>query len=147
MLLSAPSALAVPSAQPSDDPCKDALDAEQRGGVVCRSPGALDPSAVVDADAIPPPPPPLRDPALFSSEIGFFAVVTAAAGVSAVAAAVFTENPRNDATSETLRQGSFYAGLGGLGLATGLGAAAVATAVFDVSTGALRLPLFDGEPQ
>ena len=132
-------------ASSSVDPCAGALDAEQRGEVFCRSPGAVDPAVVVSADAVPPEPPPLRDPAMFTSEIGFFAVVSAAAGAGAVAYAVMTDNPSNTPTDEALRQGSFYAGLGGLGLATGLGAAALSTFVFDVSKGTLRLPLFDDE--
>ncbi len=146
LVASLPVQAVAPSAA-SDDPCADALDAEQRGDVLCRSPGALDPAAVVEADAPTPAPAPLRDPTIFPAEIGFFAVVSAVAGAGAVAASILTENTQNSPTDELVRQGSFYAGVSSLGLAAGLGAAALSTYVFDVSTGKLTLSIFDNEPR
>ena len=49
------------------------------------------------------------------------------------------------ASSEALRQGTLYGGVGLLSLSGAIAAAAVATWVFDVANGTLRLPLFDGE--
>lgn len=138
------------------DPCRGELDAvtatDDSAGRTCRSPGALDPEAVaaaihVEADAVPAAPKPSRDPLLFPAELGFIAVSTGVIGAAAVTGSFLSASQETDATGAALRQGAFWGGVSALSLAGGLAAAGLSTWVFDVSTGTLRLPLFDGEPR
>lgn len=139
------------------DPCRGELDAVTvtdggDAGRSCRSPGALardDVAAAlhVEADAVPAPPPPARDPLIFPAELGFVAVSTGVVGAAAVTGSLLSASQETDATGAALRQGAFWGGVSALSLAGGLAAAGVATWVFDVSTGTLRLPIFEGEPR
>lgn len=139
----------VLAASPVSDPpaCRGALDAVVDDERRCRSPGALAPGAVVVADAEPEPEAPMRAPTLFPGELGFIAATTAVVGTGAIAASVFTATQQADPAVATLREGAFWGGVSLVSLAGGIGAAALSTWVFDVSTGGLRLPIFDGEPQ
>ena len=131
--------------EPATDPCAGALDAVNDGERRCRSPGAASAAPLVDADTITVTPSPLRDPLMFPGELGFLAVAVAVAGGGAVAGAVLVDGTTTNASSEALRQGTLYGGVGLLSLSGAIAAAAVATWVFDVANGTLRLPLFDGE--
>ncbi len=135
----ATSALADPPA------CRDALDAVVDDARQCRSPGALSPEAVVAADEPAPAEAPLREPALFASELGFFAVVSTAMGASAMVASRFVSPNATAPGTITLQDGAWWGGASLVSLGAGLGAAAVSMWVFDVSTGTLRWPLFVGE--
>jgi len=143
----APGAATAAATATAVDPCAGALDAVNDGVRQCRSPGAAELAPLVVADDKAAVEAPLRDPVLFPGELGFLAVLTAVAGGGAVAGAVFTEGTTTDATGEIVRQGTLWGGVGMLSLSGAIAAAAVGTWVFDVSTGSLRLPLFDGEPQ
>jgi hypothetical protein len=139
----------VLAVSPVSDPpaCRGALDAVVDDERRCRSPGALDPEAVVAADAEPEPEAPLRAPTLFPSELGFIATTTAVVGTGAIAASLLSATQQADPAVATLRQGAFWGGVSLVSLAGGIGAAALSTWVFDVSTGRLLLPIFDGEPR
>lgn len=139
--------LVLASAPADPAACRGALDAVVDDARRCRSPGALSPDAVVAADEKPAPEAPARAPTLFPGELGFIAATTAVVGTGAIAAAVFTATQQADPATVTLRQGAFWGGVSLVSLAGGIGAAALSTWVFDVSTGTLRLPIFEGEPQ
>lgn len=96
---------------------------------------------------MPPKEAPQRDPLLFPAELGFMAMTSAVVGGGAIAGALFTAGQETDATGAALRQGTFWGGVSLLSLAGGLAAAGLSTWVFDVSTGTLRLPIFEGEPK
>lgn len=139
--------LLLASAPADPAACRGALDAVVDDTRRCRSPGALPPGTVVAADEKPAPEAPARAPTLFPGELGFIAATTAVVGTGAIAASVFVATQEADPAAVTLRQGAFWGGVSLVSLAGGIGAAALSTWVFDVSTGTLRLPIFEGEPQ
>lgn len=149
MLLLSSGLSLVLAASPLPDPpaCRGALDAVVDDARRCRSPGGLSPEAVAVADEMPAPEAPARAPTLFPGELGFIAATTAVVGTGAIAASVFTATQEAAPDVVLLRQGAFWGGVSLVSLAGGIGAAALSTWVFDVSTGTLRLPLFEGEPQ
>ncbi len=149
LIFAASSAAPVPPPHEATDPpaCRGALDAVVDDTRRCRSPGALSPGDVVAADDTPAPEAPTRAPTLFPGELGFIATTAAVVGTGSIAASIFTATQEADQTVATLRQGAFWGGVSLVSLAGGIGAAALSTWVFDVSTGTLRLPIFEGEPQ
>ena len=147
LILAASSAAPGPPPDAPDPPaCRGSLDAVVDETRRCRSPGALSPT-VVAADGRPAPEAPTRAPTLFPGELGFIATTAAVIGTGGIAASIFSATQEVDPTVATLRQGAFWGGVSLVSLAGGIGAAALSTWVFDVSTGTLRLPIFEGEPQ
>ena len=139
-----------PSEAVVDDACVGALDAVVTDGTVaCRSPGALDADDVIattgKSDEIVPPAPLSRDPAIFPGELGFVSVVIGAVGVGGIAGAyTLSATPweGRDPVPPTL----LWGGISAVGLAGLVAGAALSTFVFDPTSGALRLPIFEGEP-
>jgi hypothetical protein len=141
----APSSPRLRPTSPTDPPsCRDALDAVVDDTRACRSPGALSPELVA-ADEPAPAEVPLRAPELFASELGFFAVVSTAVGAGAIVASGFVNSNVTGPAEIRVQDGAWWGGVSLVSLGAGLGAAAVSMWVFDVSTGALRWPIFAGE--
>jgi hypothetical protein len=82
---------------------------------------------------------------LFPGELGFVAVVVGLAGGGVLAATATNDVTRLTSDQRAWRDGALVSGATLVGLAGLIGAGAVATVVFDPSTGALRLDLFAGE--
>ena len=125
---------------PAKDPCAGALDAVVDAERRCRSPGTLTSGIAADAVVVEAP---LRDPQSFPGEIAFLAVVSAVVGGGVIASTVLvTPDPTADAR---VQDGTFWTGVGLVSLGGLLAAAAVGTWVFNPATGALQLPIFEGE--
>lgn len=128
-------------APPTPEPvaCQGALDVVSEADLRCVSPAKLvapvgaDP-AVVDV--------PARDPAIFPGEMAFGAAVVGAAG--GITLAVTALSPP---TSTELQTGLQVGGISALALSGLLAGAAVSFWAFNPTTGALQLPLFEGEPR
>lgn len=136
---------AARAAPPADDPCRGALDAVAAGDTRCRSPLAVPSDVAADAVLAPQPVVVERDPAVIPAEVGFIGVVVAAAGVGAITVALL--NPPAAGEDRVQQQAVLYGGVAGAALGGLLLAAAAGTAIFNPATGALQLPIFDGEPR
>jgi len=130
------------------DPCRDVLDARvaSAGTAACRSPDERNVNAVIPADEKPAPEKPQRDPALFPSELGFVAGLIGLAGGAVVAAAYIQDGQARTLEAVQLQHARMIGGVSLLALSGGVFGGAVATWVFDPSTGELKLPIFAGEP-
>lgn len=117
--------------------CRGALDAVQGTDVRCVSPARLATAVAADAVIVEAP---LRDPRIFPAELAFGAVVAAAAGGTTLAVTSFSPP-----TSSELTTGLQVGGVAALGLSGLLAGAALSFVVFNPTTGALQLPLFEGE--
>jgi hypothetical protein len=141
-LSSSTSSAADPSPSPS---CAGRLDAAAPSPGTAGCPGPDREAPPVAADAVAAAEAPARDPSLFPRELGFVAVVVGIAGGGVLATTATRDVARLGADERAWRDGALVSGASLLGLAGLIGAGAVATAVFDPSTGALRLDLFPGE--
>jgi hypothetical protein len=137
-----------PAPATPDDPCARLLDSAMPSSLSstpsgCASPASL-PSSV-PADAKAPPPALRRDPSVLPGELGVAAVIVALVGGSAVLGSGVTDPRPRDGEALVRQQALLVSGASLVGLAGLVGAGAIATVVFDPSTGLLRLPLFPGE--
>jgi hypothetical protein len=131
---SEPATVAEPAA------CRGALDAVHSAEVHCASPAKV--VSVVAADAVVVEAPPARDPRIFPGELAFGAAIAAAAGGATLAATSWAPP-----ASAELATGLQIGGLAAVGLSGLLAGAAVSFWAFNPTTGALQLPLFEGEPR
>ncbi|MBM4281857.1 MAG: hypothetical protein FJ137_14245 [Deltaproteobacteria bacterium] len=114
------------------------------GTLACASPASEPPRIAADE---PPPPPAatMHAPDALPAELGVVAGVLGIAGGGVVAGALLTTSatPRPD---DVMRQTAlWWTGGSLLGLAALVGGGALATSVFDASSGKLRWDLFSGE--
>ena len=125
---------------PVSDPCQGELDAVVDAQRQCRSPVALTSEIAADAVIVEAPE---RDPQAFPGELAFVAVVSAVVGGGVIASTLLVTP--DGSTDARVQQGTFGTGVGLVSLGGLLAAAAVGTWVFNPATGAMQLPIFDGE--
>ncbi len=128
-------------APPTPDPvaCQGALDVVSEAELRCVSPAKLTASVGADPVVVDVP---ARDPAIFAGEMAFGAAVVGAAG--GLTLAVTALSPP---TSTELQTGLQVGSISALALSGLLAGAAVSFWAFNPTTGALQLPLFEGEPR
>jgi hypothetical protein len=139
---------ATTTATTTADPCRGQLDAgPAQSGVVCAGPQRADAPVAADAatSTTAATPPQVRDPGIFPGELGFVAVVVGAASGAALAATYANDPTSLDDAGRALQDNTRIGAVVGFSLAGLIASAAVATWVFDPSTGALRLPIFEAE--
>ncbi len=132
-------AVGVPGRDAVDPTCRDQLDAT----AACKSPAWE--TTRITADVKPEPPALLRDPSMLTGELGFFSTIIGLTGAGLLAGSQLRTD--DSAASNNVSTGLFYGGVVGLTLSGLMAGAALSTWVFDPSTGALRLKIFEGEPR